>query len=137
MNAVQLVGRLVREPDVKYSQDGRAHARITLAVDRRFRKEGEQNADFISCVAFGKTAEFIEKYFHKGMRMGLTGRIQTASYKNQQGNMIYTTDVICENIEFVESKKTDQAAGGEQQAAGPDGFMSIPDQLDDDNLPFS
>lgn len=137
MNSVQLVGRLARDPDVKYSQDGKAHARITLAVDRRYRKDGEQNADFISCVAFGKTAEFIEKYFHKGMRMGLTGRIQTASYKNQQGNTIYTTDVICENIEFVESKKTDQAAGGEQQAAGPDGFMSIPDQLDDDNLPFS
>lgn len=134
MNAVQLVGRLARDPDVKYSQDGRAHARITLAVDRRHRKDGEQNADFISCVAFGKTAEFVEKYFRKGMRMGLTGRIQTASYKNQQGNMIYTTDVICENIEFVESKK---AAGEEQQAAGPDGFMSIPDQLDDDNLPFS
>ena len=137
MNSVQLVGRLARDPDVKYSQDGRAHARITLAVDRRYRKDGEQNADFISCVAFGKIAEFVEKYFRKGMRMGLTGRIQTASYKNQQGNMIYTTDVICENIEFVESKKTDQAAGGEQQAAGPDGFMSIPDQLDDDNLPFS
>lgn len=137
MNSVQLVGRLARDPDVKYSQDGKAHARITLAVDRRYRKDGEQNADFISCVAFGKTAEFVEKYFRKGMRMGLTGRIQTASYKNQQGNMIYTTDVICENIEFVESKKTDQAEGGEQQAAGPDGFMSIPDQLDDDNLPFS
>lgn len=137
MNAVQLVGRLARNPDVKYSQDGRAHARITLAVDRRYRKDGEQNTDFISCVAFGKTAEFVEKYFRKGMRMGLTGRIQTASYKNQEGTMIYTTDVICENIEFVESKKTDQAAGGEQQAAGPDGFMSIPDQLDDDNLPFS
>lgn len=134
MNSVQLVGRLARDPDVKYSQDGKAHARITLAVDRRYRKDGEQNADFISCVAFGKTAEFVEKYFRKGMRMGLNGRIQTASYKNQQGNMIYTTDVICENIEFVESKK---AAGGEQQAAGPDGFMSIPDQLGDDNLPFS
>lgn len=137
MNSVQLVGRLARDPDVKYSQDGKAHARITLAVDRRYRKDGEQNADFISCVAFGKTAEFVEKYFRKGMRMGLNGRIQTASYKNQEGNTIYTTDVICENIEFVESKKADQAAGGEQQAAGPDGFMSIPDQLGDDNLPFS
>ena len=137
MNSVQLVGRLARDPDVKYSQDGKAHARITLAVDRRYRKDGEQNADFISCVAFGKTAEFVEKYFRKGMRMGLNGRIQTASYKNQEGNTIYTTDVICENIEFVESKKTEQAAGGEQQAAGKDGFMSIPDQLDDDNLPFS
>ena len=137
MNSVQLVGRLTRDPDVKYSQDGKAHARITLAVDRRYRKDGEQNADFISCVAFGKTAEFVEKYFRKGMRMGLTGRIQTATYKNQEGNTIYTTDVICENIEFVESKKTDQAAGGEQQAAGPDGFMRIPDQLGDDNLPFS
>ena len=135
MNSVQLVGRLARDPDVKYSQDGKAHARITLAVDRRYRKDGEQNADFISCVAFGKTAEFVEKYFRKGM--GLNGRIQTASYKNQEGNTIYTTDVICENIEFVESKKADQAAGGEQQAAGPDGFMSIPDQLGDDNLPFS
>lgn len=129
MNSVQLVGRLARDPDVKYTQQGMAHARITLAVDRRYRKDGEQNADFISCVAFGKTAEFIEKYFRKGMKMGLTGRIQTASYKNQQGNMIYTTDVICENIEFVESKKTDQAAG-------PDGFENIPEELDK-NLPFS
>lgn len=137
MNSVQLIGRMTRNPEVRYTGQGMAHARFTLAVDRRFKKDGEKSADFISCVAFGKTAEFIEKYFHKGTKMGMQGRIQTASYTNQEGNTIYTTDVICENIEFVESKKDDQAAGGEQQAASPDGFMSIPESMDDDNLPFS
>lgn len=128
MNSVQLVGRLTRDPEIRQTQQGMAHARFTLACDRKIKREGEKSADFISCVAFGKTAEFIEKYFKKGMRMGLQGRIQTASYTNQQGNTIYTTDVITENVEFVESKK--------QQETDGDGFMDIPEEMDK-KLPFS
>lgn len=143
MNSVQLVGRLTRDPDVKYSDGGSTVARFTLAVDRRFKREGGDSADFISCVAFGKTAEFLEKWFRKGQRLGLTGRIQTGSYTNQDGNKVYTTDVVAENMEFVESKS---AAGGSGEAgAGAmpdsgvdrDGFMRIPDGVEDEGLPFN
>ncbi|WP_333685678.1 single-stranded DNA-binding protein, partial [Enterocloster lavalensis] len=103
MNSVQLVGRLTRDPDVRYTDGGTTVARFTLAVDRRFKKDGGDEADFISCVAFGKTAEFLEKWFRKGQHLGLTGRIQTGSYVNQEGTKIYTTDVVTENVEFVES----------------------------------
>ena len=96
MNRVNLVGRLARDPEVRYSQgqNPTAVARFTLAVDRRFKRDGEANADFISCIAFGKTAEFIEKYFFKGMRLGGSGRIQTGSYTKQDGTKVYTTDVV-------------------------------------------
>ena len=116
MNKVSLVGRLVRDPEVRYSQgqNSTAVARFTLAVDRRFKKEGEANADFISCIAFGKTAEFIEKYFFKGMRL---------------------TDVVLDEVEFVESKSQSQDA--QPQSADSDGFMSIPDGVDDVGLPFN
>lgn len=146
MNTVQLVGRLTRDPDVKYTDGGSTIARFTLACDRRFKREGEDNADFISGVAFGKTAEFIEKYFVKGQRMGLNGRIQTGSYTNQEGTKVYTTDVIAENVEFVESKSTADTGGqgGYRQASRPspssavgDGFMNIPDGVEDDALPFN
>lgn len=110
MNKVILMGRLTRDPEVRYSsgENATAVARFSLAVDRRFKREGEQNADFISCVAFGKTAEFIEKYFRKGMRMTLAGRIQTGSYTNKEGNKVYTTDVFVEECEFAESKKASE-----------------------------
>ena len=142
MNSVQLVGRLTRDPDVKYSEGGSTVARFTLAIDRRFKKEGGDSADFISCVAFGKAAEFLEKRFRKGQRLGLTGRIQTGSYTNQEGNKIYTTDVIAENVEFVESKGTSAGDGGSQQRPEPanaigDGFMNIPDGVEDEGLPFN
>lgn len=140
MNNVQLVGRLTRDPEVRYSDGGSTVARFTLAVDRRFHKEGQQDADFISCVAFGKTAEFIEKYFSKGMRMGLIGRIQTGSYTNQEGQKIYTTDICTDNVEFVESKGSSDSNQGsyrpEPSSAG-DGFMNIPDNVEDEGLPFN
>lgn len=144
MNAAVLMGRLTKDPDVRYTQgpEQKAVARFTLAVDRRIRSENGPSADFISCVAFGKAAEFIEKYFRKGMKMGVTGRIQTGSYTNKEGQKVYTTDVVCNEVEFVEKKAdgdgSTPAAGTEPQY-GPedeDGFMNIPDSLDD-NLPFS
>lgn len=146
MNSVQLVGRFTRDPDVRYTDGGSTVARFTLACDRRFKRDGEDNADFISCVAFGKTAEFIEKYFMKGQRIGLNGRIQTGSYVNQEGTKVYTTDVIAENVEFVESKASaaENGMGGYQPVSRPqpssaigDGFMDIPDGVEDDGLPFN
>lgn len=143
MNSVQLVGRLTRDPDVRYSEGGSTVARFTLAIDRRFKKEGGDSADFISCVAFGKTAEFLEKWFRKGQRLGLIGRIQTGSYTNQEGNKVYTTDVVAENVEFVESKNAAGGGGDTGVGAMPnsgmdnDGFMHIPDGVEDEGLPFN
>ena len=97
MNVISLVGRFTRDPDVRYSDGGTSIARFTLAVDRKFKRDGEPTADFPSCVAFGRPAEFIEKYFKQGMRAGITGRIQTGSYTNKDGVKVYTTDVIVEN----------------------------------------
>lgn len=133
MNNVAIVGRLTRDPEVRYggANQDKAVARFTVAADRRYSKEGEQTADFISCLAFGGTAEFLEKYFKKGMRIGLTGRIQTGSFTNKDGQKVYTTDVVAENVEFVESKKDSTPA---PQPDG-DGFMNIPD-TDLDELPF-
>ena len=142
MNKVILMGRLTRDPEVRYSngENATAVARFSLAVDRRFKRDGEQNADFISCVAFGKTAEFIEKYFRKGMRMTLAGRIQTGSYTNKEGNKVYTTDVFAEECEFAESKKASEencdAGQAPNNAPGDDGFMNIPDGIDEE-LPFN
>ena len=139
MNKVILIGRLVRDLDVRYTQDGMAIARYTLAVDRRFKKNNEngneQTADFISCVAFGKSAEFAEKYLHKGIKIAVTGRIQTGNYTNRDGQKVYTTDVVVEEQEFVESKKT----AGQEEAGNvdQDGFMNIPDGVDDEDLPFN
>ncbi len=145
MNKVILMGRLTRDPDIRYSQGSEpvAVARYTLAVDRRFRKENaEQTADFISCVAFGKSAEFAEKYFHQGIKISVIGRIQTGSYTNKDGNKVYTTDVVIEEQEFAESKSSSAASdGNNNQPAGrplpanAEGFMNIPEGLEDD-LPF-
>lgn len=146
MNKVMLIGRLVRDPDVKTSQSGVVVARYTLAVDRRFKKDGEQSADFIGCIAFGKTAEFAEKYFTKGIKIAVVGRIQTGSYENKDGQRVYTTDVVVEENEFTESKRvasesasqsggTSAAATTPADATGPDGFMNIPDDIDEE-LPF-
>lgn len=134
MNAVQLVGRFTRDPEIRYTDGGASIARFSVAVDRRFAKEGEQSADFINIVAFGKTAEFIEKYFKKGNRIGIVGRIQTGSYKNKDGATVYTTDVIAENVEFVESKQNNQPTQG--TATPPADFMNIPD-IPDEELPFN
>ena len=143
MNKVILMGRLTRDPDVRYSngEQATAVARFTLAVDRRVaRRDGEQTADFIGCVAFGRNAEFIEKYFRQGMRVTICGRIQTGSYTNKDGNKVYTTDVVVEEQEFAESKNAESGnAGGynTQPAPAPqsgnDGFMPAGD---DSELPF-
>ena len=128
MNKVILMGRLTRDPDIRYSagENSTAVARYTLAVDRRFRRDGEQTADFISCVAFGRTAEFAEKYFHQGIRIVISGRIQTGSYTNRDGVKVYTTDVVMEEQEFAESKSARaENSGGfgvayrQTQAAAP------------------
>lgn len=140
MNKSILIGRFTRDPEVRYTDGGTSIARFTIAVDRRFKKDGEQQADFIGCIAFGKTAEFVEKYFHQGMKIGLEGRIQTGSYTNKDGVKVYTTDVVAENVEFVESKSSGsgQSDYGSQYtpSAAGDGFMNIPDGIDEE-LPFN
>lgn len=139
MNKVILMGRLCADPEVRYSQNQNqtAVARYRLAVDRRFKREGEQTADFISCVAFGKAAEFAEKYLRQGTKIAITGRIQTGSYTNREGQKVYTTDVVVEEQEFAESKgASGNIEGSASQATDPDGFMSLPDGIDEE-LPFN
>ena len=144
MNRVILMGRLTRDPEVRYSQGERsmAIARYTLAVDRRGRRgqDGDQGqtADFINIVAFDRAGEFAEKYFHKGIRIVITGRIQTGSYTNKDGQRIYTTDVIVDEQEFADAKR-DGAESSHYGASSPigDGFMNIPDGVEDEVLPFN
>lgn len=144
MNKVILMGRLTRDPSVRYTQGAESTciARYTLAVDRRIKQEGQQAADFIGCVAFGKNGEFAEKYLKQGTKIVINGRIQTGSYTNRDGNKVYTTDIVVEEQEFAESKA--EAEKNQQQEAEPrqlsevekNGFMSIPDGIDEE-LPFS
>ena len=154
MNKVILMGRLTRDPEVRYSagNNSMAVARYTLAVDRRFRSDGESNADFIGCVAFGRSAEFAEKYLRQGTKIVVTGRIQTGSYTNRDGQKVYTTDVVVEDQEFAESKAAASESGmmrqsapspmaaspmpSPAQASSADGFMNIPDGIDEE-LPFN
>ena len=146
MNKVILMGRLTRDPEVRYSQGEQATAiaRYTIAVDRRFRRDGDQQtADFIGCVAFGRLGEFAEKYLRKGTKVLVTGRIQTGSYTKQDGQKVYTTDVVVEECEFAESKGSGDNAGGftpsdrpSPSSAAGDGFMNIPDGIDEE-LPFN
>lgn len=146
MNKVIMVGRLARDPEVRYTGDGNSMAvcRYTLAVDRKFKKDGEPTADFISCVAFGKTAEFAERYFAKGLRVAVSGRIQTGSYTNRDGQKVYTTDVAVEEHEIAQSRSesSEQQDSNRQPERSPfgeskdDGFMKLPDGIDEE-LPFS
>ena len=161
MNKAMLTGRLTRDPDVRYSQgeNQMCISRFTLAVDRRRSRNQDgngQTADFISCVAFGKTGEFVEKYARKGMKFDVVGRIQTGSYQNKEGQTVYTTEVVVEDMEFGESKKFQgggsdfdhsgssagrseerhSASGSDTSAADEDGFMNVPGEIDDD-LPFN
>ena len=147
MNKVILMGRLTRDAEIRYSQgeSSTAIARFSLAVDRRFRRDNdEQTADFINCVAFNKTAEFLERFGREGTKFVLEGRIQTGSYTNKDGQRVYTTDVVVENIEFAESKNSnggDGYSGAGASAPSPsgaagDGFMNIPDGIDEE-LPFN
>ena len=147
MNKVILMGRLTRDPEVKYSQgdNATAIARFTLAVERRIKRDNEESADFINCVSFGRSAEFAEKYFRKGTKIVICGRIQTGSYTNKDGQKVYTTDIVIEEQDFAESKATSQQnnSGSVQNNSNsrqsqkpqpdPDEFMSV----DDDDLPFN
>lgn len=135
MNVAILMGRLTKDPDSRQNGDSTV-TRFTIAVDRKFKKDGdEQTADFINCVSFGKTAEFVSKYFVKGSRIALTGRINTGSYTNKDGNKVYTTDVIAESVEFCESKKSESKPKKEEPQ--DDGFVSVDDGFADiDELPF-
>lgn len=126
MNQVQLIGRFTKDPDVRYTKDKTAVANYTLAVDRRYKKDGEQDADFINVVAFGRAAEFVEKYFLKGMKIGITGRIQTGSYE-KNGHKVYTFEIVAENQEFVERKEA-------PATESDNGFMPVPE---DQELPFT
>lgn len=161
MNKVILMGRLTRDPMVNYSQGERsiAIARFTLAVDRRFARrdansgDQQQTADFIQCVAFDRQGEFAEKYLHQGTKVVVCGRIQTGSYTNREGQRVYTTDVVAEEIEFAESKAAASNSNGAYQGGGyqqpapagrpapetasMDGFMNIPDGVEDEGLPFN
>ena len=152
MNKVILMGRLTRDAEVRYSQGdaSTAIARFSLAVDRRFKREGDdQSADFINCVAFGRAGEFAERYFRKGTKIAITGRIQTGSYTNKDGVRVYTTDIVVEEQEFAESKNASSGNEGGYQSGGynggynrpapggaGDGFMNIPDGIDEE-LPFN
>lgn len=148
MNKVILMGRLTRDPEIRYSQGERsmAIARFTLAVERRRRNNdnnSEQTADFITCVAFDRQAEFAEKYLHQGTKMLVTGRIQTGSYTNKDGQKVYTTEVMVDEMEFAESKASAENSGytapsrPAPSAAVGDGFMNIPDGVEDEGLPFN
>lgn len=140
MNNVALIGRLTRDPEVRMTTSNTAVGRYTLAVDRRFKKDGEPTADFIPCIAFGKAAEFAEKYLSKGIKIAVTGRIQTGSYTNRDGQKVYTTDIVVETQEFVESKSTNDSSRQAKPQEPPvqtnvDGFLSVPDDIAEE-LPF-
>lgn len=137
MNKVVIIGRFTRDPEIKYTtgENATATARFSLAVNRRFKnKEGNYDADFINCVAFGKTAEFIEKYFTKGMAIGITGRIQTGSYTNKEGQKVYTTDVVVEETEFVESKNKSTSDNVPNNNANSN--SDFEEVISDDEMPF-
>lgn len=139
MNKVILIGRLTRDPEIRYSAGANpiAIGRYSLAVDRRFHKDNEASADFINCVCFGKGAEFTEKYFWKGMKVAITGRIQTGSYTDRDGRKVYTTEVVVEEQEFAESKAASQRNSEENSSCpyppAPDDFTPV---IGDDELPF-
>lgn len=133
MNKVILIGRLVRDPEIRWTQESMCVAKLTLAVDRRTKKEGEQSADFISCTAFKKTAEFIDKYIKKGTKIAVEGRWQTGSYTNKEGAKVYTNDCIVEQVEFAESKGETKT---EPKKDSTDDFMNLPQDLDDE-VPFA
>mgnify|MGYP002564691654 CR=1 FL=1 len=144
MNKVILMGRLTRKPEISWNEEDLCIARFTLAVDRRFKREGQQDADFIGCVAFGKNAEFADKYLNQGTKIALEGRIQTGSYTNRDGVKVYTTEVVVEEQEFAESKavsdshvnrSASQPAAPDMADSSAEGFMNIPDEIGGE-LPF-
>lgn len=138
MNKVILMGRFVRDPEIRYTQgeNSMAVARFTLAVDRRFKRENQPTADFISCICFRKTAEFVEKYCKKGTKLAVEGSWQTGSYTNKDGDKVYTNDCLVDNCEFAESKATAEQNQKKDDNTGNDDFMNIPDGIED-GLPFN
>ena len=138
MNKVIEIGRLTKDPEIRYSQGANTTcvARYTLAVDRQFKQEGQPTADFINCIAFGKLGEFAEKYLHKGVKIAVTGRIQTGSYKNKDGNTVYTTDVVVEEQEFAESKSQQSSSQQQPTPSNDNSWLNIPDGVED-SLPFN
>lgn len=138
MNKVILIGRLTRDPEIRYTQgeNSMAVARFTLAVDRRFKRDNQPTADFISCICFRKTAEFVEKYCKKGTKLAVDGSWQTGSYTNKDGNKVYTNDCLVDNCEFAESKATAEQNQKKDDNTGNDDFMNIPDGIED-GLPFN
>ena len=139
MNKTILIGRSTKDADVRYSQGDKpmAIARISLAVDRKFKQEGQPTADFINCIAFGKTAEVIEKYVVKGAKIAVVGHIQTGSYTNKDGQKVYTTDVVIDELEFCESRSNQQSNSQPAPAPNDNEWLNIPDNLDDSSLPFN
>lgn len=137
MNHVTLIGRLTRDPDIRCTQEQTLIARYTLAVDRGYKdKNGESQADFISCIAFNKPAEFAEKFLRQGVKIAIEGRIQTGSYTNRDGQKVYTTDIVVARHEFCE-RLGDASVGSPARGAVGEGFMSIPDDVEDEGLPFN
>ena len=142
MNKVILIGRFVRDPEIRYTTNDRCCANFSIAVDRKYKQEGQQDADFPRVIAWGKTAEFIEKYSRQGMKIVIEGRIQTGKYTNKEGQTVYTTDVVAESVEFAESKSAASNGNNSKPAESKpkideDGWMSIPDDVDDEGLPFN
>lgn len=142
MNKVILIGRFVRDPEVRYTSNDKCCANFSIAVDRKYKQEGQQDADFPRVIAWGKTAEFIEKYFRQGMKIVIEGRIQTGKYTNKEGQTVYTTDVVAESVEFAESKSAASNGNNSKPAESKpkideDGWMSIPDDVNDEGLPFN
>ena len=142
MNKVILIGRFVRDPEVRYTSNDKCCATFNIAVDRKYKQEGQPEADFPRVITWGKTAEFIEKYFRKGMKIGIEGRIQTGSYENKDGNTVYSTDIVADSVEFVESKSAASNGNNSKPAESKpkideDGWMSIPDDVNDEGLPFN
>lgn len=142
MNKVILIGRLTREPEIRYSQgqNSMAVARYTLAVDRRYKRDGDPTADFFNCTAFDKNAEFVERYLHKGMKIAIVGRIQNDNYTDRNGNKVYSVQIFVDEHEFCESKAAGQDEQTNRQETNngldSDGFMNIPDGIDEE-LPFN
>lgn len=142
MNKVILIGRFVRDPEVRYTSNDKCCANFSIAVDRKYKQEGQQDADFPRVIAWGKTAEFIEKYFRQGMKIVIEGRIQTGKYTNKEGQTVYTTDVVAESVEFAESKSASSNSNSSKPAESKpkiddEGWMSIPDDVNDEGLPFN
>ena len=142
MNKVILIGRFVRDPEVRYTSNDKCCSTFNIAVDRKYKQEGQPEADFPRVIAWGKTAEFIEKYFRQGMKIVIEGRIQTGKYTNKEGQTVYTTDVVAESVEFAESKSASSNSNSSKPAESKpkideDGWMNIPDDVDDEGLPFN